>query len=204
MTQPMTSLERTRTVLAGGIPDRVPVDLHNFMMVAEDSGMPFPEFFQNGEAMAEGQIKAWREFGHDVLILENGTAALAEACGAQVEYMEGSAPVCHARLSGRSMTSTSLKCPIRTKRFPHRKPEDDAHCGAGDRRQSVHHRAPTRAPFSLAAMLLGMEEFLLRLAQADGAQRAARRWRRPGVGEEATSPARIFPGSHHTLRLRPD
>ena len=25
--------------------------------------------------MAEGQIKAWREFGHDVLMLENGTAA---------------------------------------------------------------------------------------------------------------------------------
>ena len=95
MAHTMNSVERTRTVLAGGIPDRVPVDLHNFMMVAEASGMPFPEFFQSGEAMAEGQIKAWREFGHDVLMLENGTAALAEACGAQVEYMEGSAPVCH-------------------------------------------------------------------------------------------------------------
>jgi uroporphyrinogen decarboxylase len=94
-THTMNSIERVRTVLAGGIPDRVPVDLHNFMMVAQASGASFPEFFQNGEAMAEGQIKAWREFGHDVLLLENGTAALAEACGAHVEYMEGSAPVCH-------------------------------------------------------------------------------------------------------------
>ena len=45
MAHTMNSVERTRTVLAGGIPDRVPVDLHNFMMVAEASGMPFPRVF---------------------------------------------------------------------------------------------------------------------------------------------------------------
>jgi uroporphyrinogen decarboxylase len=43
--------------------------------------------------MAEGQIKAWKRFGHDVLIVENGTAALAEACGVQVQYLAESAPV---------------------------------------------------------------------------------------------------------------
>ena len=96
-TYPMNSLERVRTVLAGGIPDRVPVDLHNFMMVAEASGRPFPEFFQDGEAMAEGQILAWREFGHDVLLLENGTAALAEACGAAVEYIAAPCATHHRR-----------------------------------------------------------------------------------------------------------
>ena len=36
---------------------------------------------------------AWRRFGHDVLLIENGTAALAEACGVQVEYRSDSAPV---------------------------------------------------------------------------------------------------------------
>jgi hypothetical protein len=54
----MSSVERTWTVLQGGIPDRVPVDLHNFMMTAYASGIPFPEYFQNSEAMAEGQIQA--------------------------------------------------------------------------------------------------------------------------------------------------
>ena len=62
----MTSVERVETVLQGKIPDRVPVDLHNFMMTAFASGMLFPDYFRNGEAMAEGQIKAWREYGHDV------------------------------------------------------------------------------------------------------------------------------------------
>ena len=53
----------------------------------------YAAFFRNGEAMAEGQIKAWRRFGHDVLMLENGTAALAEACGVRVQYQRDSAPV---------------------------------------------------------------------------------------------------------------
>lgn len=51
MPETMNSRKRTETVLAGGIPDRVPVDLHNFMMTAETSGMSFPEFIQDGEAM---------------------------------------------------------------------------------------------------------------------------------------------------------
>jgi len=176
----MTSLERTRTVLAGGIPDRVPVDLHNFMMVAEDSGMPFPEFFQNGEAMAEGQIKAWREFGHDVLILENGTAALAEACGAQVEYMEGSAPVCHGPAIRSLDDLDKLKVPDPYKAFPLTENLKTTRIVAqeiGDKAFIIG-RAD-QGPFSLAAMLLGMEEFLLRLAQADG----ARSGRRGGGGD---------------------
>ena len=45
--------------------------------------------------MAEGHLAAWREFGHDVVLIENGTAALAEALGCEVEYLEDSAPVCH-------------------------------------------------------------------------------------------------------------
>ncbi len=38
-------------------------------------------------------MKAWQIFGHDVVIIENGTAALAEACGVQVVYQSDSAPV---------------------------------------------------------------------------------------------------------------
>ena len=38
--------------------------------------------------MAEAQLAAWERFGYDVIDLENGTAALAEACGCEVEYPE--------------------------------------------------------------------------------------------------------------------
>ncbi len=179
-THTMNSIERVRTVLAGGIPDRVPVDLHNFMMVAQASGAPFPEFFQDGEAMAEGQIKAWREFGHDVLLLENGTAALAEACGAEVEYMEGSAPVCHGPAIKSLDDIDKLVVPDPYKAHPLAENLKATRIVAneiGDKAFIIG-RAD-QGPFSLAAMLLGMEEFLFRLAQADG----GRGGRRGGGGD---------------------
>lgn len=171
----MTSLERTRTVLTGGIPDRVPVDLHNFMMVAQASGASFPEFFQDGEAMAEGQLQAWREFGHDVLLLENGTAALAEACGAQVEYMEGSAPVCHGAAIQSLDELDKLVVPDPYKAHPlveNLKATRIVAQEIGDKAFIIG-RAD-QGPFSLAAMLLGMEKFLLCLALADGGRSGRR------------------------------
>jgi len=90
----MNSIERTLLTLEHKQPDRVPVDLHNFLVTARMMGVDsYPDFFRDGAAMAEGQIQAWRRFGHDVLLLENGTAALAEACGVQVQYLDDSAPV---------------------------------------------------------------------------------------------------------------
>ena len=160
----MNSVERVQTVLRGGIPDRVPVDLHNFMMTAHAAGLPFPEYFQDGEAMAEGQIRAWREYGHDVLVLENGTAALAEACGAGVEYLDNTAPVAFApaihsldevdRLRVPDPhTSHPLKENLKATRIVVREIGRDAYIiGRAD-----------QGPFSLASMLLGIEEFLLAL-----------------------------------------
>jgi MtaA/CmuA family methyltransferase len=171
----MTSRERTETVLAGGIPDRVPVDLHNFMMTAEASGMPFPEFFQDGEVMAEWQLRAWREFGHDVLLLENGTAALAEACGAQVEYMEGSAPVCHGPAIRSLDEIDKLKVPDPYTAHPLKENLKMTRIVAqeiGDKAFIIG-RAD-QGPFSLAAMLLGMEEFLFQLAKTNQGGRRGR------------------------------
>lgn len=90
----MNAIERTLRVLDGGIPDRVPVDLHNFLVTARlMKAASFADFFRSGEAMAEGQIQAWKLYGHDVLILENGTAALAQACGVSAAYQDDTAPV---------------------------------------------------------------------------------------------------------------
>ena len=71
MEHQLSSFERVQLVLNGGIPDRTPTALHNFIMSAYASGMPFPDYFQSGEAMAEGGIKAWREYGQDIVLLEN-------------------------------------------------------------------------------------------------------------------------------------
>ncbi len=180
MPESMNSIERTWTVLQGGIPDRVPVDLHNFMMAAHQSGTPFPEFFQDGEAMAEGQIKAWREFGHDVLLVENGTAALAEACGCYVEYMDDSAPVTHGAAIKSLDDIDKLVVPDPFKAHPLKENLKATKIIAqelGDKAFIIG-RAD-QGPFSLASMLLGMDVFLLELGRTQ--EKKGRRRRRSRV-----------------------
>jgi uroporphyrinogen decarboxylase len=112
MVDELNSIERTLRTISFQPVDRVPVDLHNFMVIPRLLGVTnFADFYRDGEAMAEGQIKAWERFGHDVLLLENGTAALAEACGVQVTYMEASAPVASRPAIGSLDEIDKLKVP---------------------------------------------------------------------------------------------
>src|SRR5690349_12252462 len=87
----MTSLERTLAVLDHKIPDRVPVALHNFLMATRMTGNDFGAVLRSGELLAEAQLAAWREFGHDVIMHENGVCAEAEALGCEIDYPSNSA-----------------------------------------------------------------------------------------------------------------
>jgi uroporphyrinogen decarboxylase len=88
----MTSLERTLTVINSGIPDRVPVALHNFLMASRMAGFGLRECLAKGELLAEAQLVAWRRFGHDVMLVENGTTAMAQALGCEVVFGDEVAP----------------------------------------------------------------------------------------------------------------
>jgi uroporphyrinogen decarboxylase len=128
----------------------------------------YAEFFRNGEAMAEGQIKAWERYGHDILLVENGTAALAEACGVQVEYLESSAPVAKTPAISSLDEVDNLVIPD-----PYKDPLLSELLKAtriiveeiGDRAYVIG-RAD-QGPFSLACEIRGMGEFLLDLARGE-------------------------------------
>jgi len=175
MNHATNSIERVKTVLQGGIPDRVPVDLHNFLMVAQASGLPFPEFMQSGEAMAVGHIKAWREYGHDLIILENGTVALAQACGCQVEYIAGSAPVHIGAAIGSLDEIDKLIIPDPYKAHPlieNLKATRIVSKEIGN--QAFIMGRADQGPFSLASMLLGVQEFLMALADPSNKEKLHR------------------------------
>ena len=89
----MNSVERVAAAIEMRTPDRVPVDLHNFLPAAQAFGRPFTQTFRDGELLAQSMLDAWREFGHDMILLENGTGCNAEACGAHVSYRDDAAPV---------------------------------------------------------------------------------------------------------------
>ena len=161
----MTAIERVETVLRGGVPDRVPVDFHDFMVAARRSGTPFPEYFQSGEAMAQGQIALWRELGHDVVLVENGTAALAQACGVGVEYMEDTAPVSFVPAIESLDDVDQLVMPDLYTTPPLAENLKATRIVVEEIGQQafVMGRAD-QGPFSLASMIVGIEEFLVAMA----------------------------------------
>jgi MtaA/CmuA family methyltransferase len=168
----MSSLERVEKVLRGGIPDRVPTALHNFIVSAYASGLPFPEYFQSGDAMAEGGIKAWQEYGQDIVLLENGTVALAQACGCEVEYLPESAPVLVKPVLNGLNELDRLVIPDVYKAHPLAANLKATRLVVQEigKQACVLGRAD-QGPFSLASMLLGIENFLM--AVADPENRAA-------------------------------
>ena len=165
MKEEMNSIERTYRTLAHQQVDRVPVDLHNFMMTPKFLGADnFQEFFQDGHAIAEGQIKAWQHFGHDVVLIENGTAALAEACGVHVEYVKDSAPIATQPAINSLAEVDKLKVPDPYKSPVLRellKATKEVVNEIGDK-AFIMGRAD-QGPFSLACEIRGLENFMMDL-----------------------------------------
>jgi MtaA/CmuA family methyltransferase len=84
----MNSVERVKAVIAGSIPDRVPVCLHNCFMAAREAGIPMAKFRTDPEAIAKTFLVSLEKYGHDCLLLDIDTTMLAEAMGAVGEFSE--------------------------------------------------------------------------------------------------------------------
>jgi MtaA/CmuA family methyltransferase len=166
----MNSIERVQAAIDLHHPDRVPVDLHNFQPAAAAMGVSMADVFQNGELLAEAMLKAWREFGHDMILLENGTACSAQACGVQVIYRDGAAPAAHIPVITRLEEVEKLKVPDPYTTFPmceiikatkilsREVGQQVWICGRAD-----------QGPMDLASQLIGMETLLVEIATGEKA-----------------------------------
>jgi MtaA/CmuA family methyltransferase len=209
----MNSIERVGAAIELGEPDRVPVDLHDFQVAARASGLPMSEVFSNGELLAEAMLTDWREFGHDMILLENGTACSAEACGVKVHYREDSAPVAGRAILDSLAKVADLGVPdpyvtfpmceiLKATRILAREIGDKAWiCARAD-----------QGPMDLSAELRGMSEFMVDIATGeeedlvhallDYSRRVATRYayaliecggRSTSIGEPLAGPAMISP-----------
>ncbi len=175
MPEKLNSVERVERVLGGGIPDRVPTSLHNFMMSAHASGLNFADYLQSGEAMAEGGIKAWREYGQDLVLLENGTMALAQACGSEVEYLPRSAPALKKPVLSSLDDLDRLIMPDVYHAHPLKENLKATRLVVQEiGRQAFILGRADQGPYSLASMLLGIEEFLIAVLDPENKPRLQR------------------------------
>ena len=171
MRNTMTAVERVRAAVELRQPDRIPVDLHNFQPAAYATGLPMSQVFKDGEMLAQAMLDAWREFGHDMLLLENGTACNAQACGAKVTYRDDGAPVADKPLITKLEEVANLEVPdpyttfpmceiLRATRILSKELGDKAWiCARAD-----------QGPMDLAAQLRGLTEFMLDIAMGQQAE----------------------------------
>lgn len=161
----MSSLDRTMAVIHKRIPDRVPVDLHNFLPAVQFAKLPLSETLQNGEMLAESQLCFWREFGHDVLLVENGTVSEAQALGCQVDYFDDQPAfvATHVLAGGLELVRTlEIPDPYTTPPMCEiLKAVSILHREIGDK-VYIMGRAD-QGPVALAAALRGYEQFVLDL-----------------------------------------
>ena len=163
----MNALERCRAVIRRQIPDRVPVDLHNFLAAIHWAGFPLSQALQNGEMLAESQLRAWKEFQHDMLLVENGVVAEAQACGCEVEYRDdGPARVRQHILAGGLEGVEALSVPDPAATFPMCEVIKAVRILVNEigERVFIMGRAD-QGPGALAMALRGYERFILDLAE---------------------------------------
>ncbi|NWF70026.1 MAG: uroporphyrinogen decarboxylase family protein [Chloroflexi bacterium] len=172
MPETMTSIERVQATLAHRKPDRVPVDLHNFQPAAAALGVSLPEIFKSGELLAEAMMKAWREFGHDMILLENGTACNAQACGVHVIYDDDSAPVATEPVLHDLSDIESLQVPDPYTTFPMSEIIKATRILVREIGDKVWINARAdQGPFALAALLRGMSDWMVDIGLAEQPER---------------------------------
>lgn len=158
----MNAYERCLAAIRFEEIDHLPTDLHNFLMCAQQSGMDFGKFVLDDKKMAEMQIELWKEYSHDMLLIENGTATLAEALGVEVIYRKKGAPVAHGTVLKQLEDVRKLEMPENLWESPLVKAQlltVERLVQYFDRTTFLIGRAD-QGPFSLAAQLYGMERLL--------------------------------------------
>ncbi len=164
----MTSLERVAKVLAHSIPDRVPVALHNYLMACRMAGGNFRDTLRDGDALAEMQLSAWRIFGHDVIMHENGVCAEAEAMGCTIRYSPDLPPHVEVPVVSTFDDIDTLTVPDPETTFPLNELLKAVRIIARETRGTVFiNGRADQGPVALAMALCGPERFLTAIMEPD-------------------------------------
>ena len=196
----MTSLERVRKVLRGNIPDSVPICLLSFPSAARFAGFSVRDYCLSGDRMAKAQLAYWDEFGQDIIDIETGVAAMAEAVGCEVEYPENEPPwiIAPAIENLDDIDSLPEIDPFKSRglaEFVRATEIISKKVG-----QTVCIRGQSdQGPFSLASMILGLEKFLLALVEPEKSDRLHKLLAYAEKQIAKLCRAQIQAGSHFTM-----
>jgi len=166
----MSRIELVRTAFAGGVPERIPVMAHNFLMAVREAGHTQREYRESPDVMVKVMSEATLKYDLDGVLLDVDTALLASACGADVLYPEDLAAVAKG-VQPRSLSELPdavravnlLDCP-RVRNYLEAAERLVEWGNANDRFIRIN---ADQGAFSLACILTGMDEFMVELMDED-------------------------------------
>lgn len=82
----MNGYERISAALKGEETDKIPVMLHNFMVVAKEAGLTMEQYRNDPKAIASAFIQSVEKYEYDGVLIDIDTVTLAGACGVQVDF----------------------------------------------------------------------------------------------------------------------
>lgn len=162
----MNSKERTLSAIRGETPDLVPAIPQAHVWALYAYGSSADECMWDGEKYAEIQIQAQRDFGWDGVFVATDSCALAQSLGLEVLYTDmGAAPGPIGILNSLAdVDKLELIDPRATRLNEWIRATQRLVDTIGDE-VAIFARADA-GPFSLAAQLRGMEQFLLDVGES--------------------------------------
>lgn len=155
----LTSQERLAAMRAGKPYDRVPCDPFIGPFAAKVAGISVAEYHRSAKKMAESQLTAYRKYGYDEVGLSIRVATL-RALGETVVYPEEAAPYITDRLIAGPDDLERLS-PLERLDDPYLQAAfEAAELLVGEVGGEVPVSVGIRAPFSTAATLRGVEDFM--------------------------------------------
>jgi len=169
----MTPRQRViESLKAGGRPDRVAAGPFTGYYAAEHAGIPLGRYVTDGRLIAEAQLRLQAALGHDILITAADTYYIAQAFGLEIDMHENALPTAKAP-PFRDFSQTrglGLPDPGRDGRMPvYLEALERLRAAAGD---ELAIRATGTGPFSLAAYLVGIDAFMLKLMDIESGEAA--------------------------------
>jgi uroporphyrinogen decarboxylase len=167
----MNGYERIKAALNGNKPDKIPVMLHNFMMAARENNVTMEQFRNSPKIIAESFIKSIEKYQFDGILVDMDTVTLAGALGVPVDFPVNDPARSHFGNIQNLEDVAHLK-PIQIENYKYIRIWLEAVRLLKEYfKNEIYIRGNCdQAPFSLASMMRGTENFMLDLMSGEDEQ----------------------------------
>jgi len=164
----MNGYERITAALNDKKPDTVPIMLHNFMMAAHEYGVTMKQFRNDPQVIADSFISSVEKYKFDGIMIDVDTVTLAGAVRVPVDFPEDQPARTHQGCLDNLEDVKSLKPPVIEQYKYIRIWLESVRLLKEYFKDEIYIRGNCdQAPFSLASMMRGAQNWMLDLMMAE-------------------------------------